>query len=113
MRTALIIGITHGGESVLVAGPEIGIDDQRKMRSEALSAGGVNDEFAEVQFWTSDAGKERVVKFKTTEDALAREEQRAKDEAAHQASQKAIAEKAKPTEAAAVTAAETESTEDE
>lgn len=93
MRTAILIGIRHdSGKAVLVSGPEIPYQEQSSILREALASGGVSDGFSELQFWTSDVGVERTVRFKTQEQADAHNEQVAKDTAAHNAHLKKLKE---------------------
>ena len=68
---------------VLLNGTDASHAAQSTQLKEALNAAGVDDTYSEKQFWTSDEGLIRTVKFHTTEKALSIQAQREQDTAAH------------------------------
>ncbi|MDB6017678.1 MAG: hypothetical protein JWR19_2167 [Pedosphaera sp.] len=72
------------------------MDRQNAQFRELLSLGGMHDDIAEAQIWSSDGGLQRTVKFKTDEAAQAEQEQKDKDNAAQAEAIKKSQEAGKP-----------------
>ena len=86
MRTAIILVREHGKKVFeMVSGPEAAFAQQNADMREILAHPGTHEHFAEVQYWTSDGGLQRTVKFLSPEESEAREDKRKKDQAAHEA----------------------------
>lgn len=57
MRTAITIGIEHGGKKAsLMFGPEVGIDDQYSEFKKLPEESQVHEKFERVEVWESDSG---------------------------------------------------------
>ena len=89
MRTSILLARKHGEtEFVLLAGPETPLHEQREMLSGLLVANKVHDDFSEVQYWESDDGCQRILKFEPTKVFEARQAKIKADHAAYEESQK-------------------------
>jgi hypothetical protein len=92
MRTAILLVREHGKKVFeLVHGPDVGITEQQTDVRELLASPREHEHFAEAQFWTSDGGLQRTVKFMSPEEAKAKALQTEKDEVAFKAEQERLA----------------------
>ena len=83
MRTGIILGREHGSKSFeMISGPGDPIAEQNQAIRKLLACSGVNDDFEEVQFWTSDGGLQRRLRFKTTKQVKAEAAERERQEKA-------------------------------
>lgn len=63
MRTALTLARPHGEENLgTISGPEVPLQVQRDA-VKALSGSRVHPEYSEVQYWESDGGRMKLLRF--------------------------------------------------
>lgn len=85
MRTQIILARKHGQTKfVLTADPSVAINDQTEGIRELLCAGGVHEEFAELQVWDSTHGLQRTLKFHSPAEKKADDERIARENKAQQ-----------------------------
>ena len=74
MRTAITIGVRHGtGETKIVAGPGVPLEQQEVLLRRAMDGDGMHAEFSELQYWTSNGGLQVALSFRPVVEALGAE----------------------------------------